>query len=120
VRGAGRWLSFQGDQHLGSYVKRHWAMLLACLGVLLASLALVKYGRRNLDSVLRGMARSVASLGAEPVTVGAEDAQARREIALSEAAVRAEEEAALREVSQEQAGKAQRMGEGGYSTESDA
>lgn len=114
LRSATRWISFQGDDHLGHFIVRNWQMLLFCLAVALGSIFLVRFLRHGVDRGLRRMATAVRELRAEPVTVRAEEAQAKRESAQSEAAARAEEAAALREVSKEEAGKAQRMGEGGY------
>jgi hypothetical protein len=118
VRGAaartGRWLALEGDENAGTFVAGTWTALLACLGVLAGSLLLVRFGRRALDHVLRRMATRVPALRAEPVTVRAEEAQKRREQAMQEAAARAAEEEALREVSADQAAMPQRMGEGGY------
>ena len=114
LRGAGRWVSLQGESHLGTWIQGNWKLLLGCLGVLLASIGLLRYGRRGLDALLSRMARRIASLQAEPVAVGAEQQQARLAKQLAEEAAKAEEEAALREVSKGEADKAQRMGEGGY------
>jgi hypothetical protein len=111
----GRWITFQGESHLGTYVQAHWRMLLACLGVLLGSFVFVKYGRRALDFAIHRMAAPVEVLQTGAVAVSAEQDQARVDKLLAEEAARAEEEAALREVSKEVAGKAQKMGEGGYS-----
>jgi hypothetical protein len=120
VLDVGRWLTFRGERHLGTFVARQGIDLLLCVGVLLASVVAVFVGRRGLDRVLRHMAARVPALRAEPVTVRAEEAQAKREHAMSEAAAREAEEAALREVSKEEASRPQRMGEGGYGSGGDS
>ncbi len=114
VERTGRWITFQGDDHAGTFVQRNWLMLLACLGVLAVSVLIVRVGRHRLDGMVRHMATHVPALRSEPVTVRAEEAQARREKAEQEAAARAAEEEALRQVSKEEADRQQKMGEGGY------
>ncbi len=111
---AGKWLMFQGDNHLGTFVGSNWLMVLAGLGVLVGSFFGVRIARRQLDRVVRKLASKVPELRAEPVTVRAEEAEAKRSKAIQEAAAKRAEEAALAEVSKEEAGKAQKMGEGGY------
>jgi len=115
-----RWATFQGEEHAGTFASRHAVQLLACLGVLVASLLFVRFGRRGLDRLLRHRASQVPSLRSEPITVRAEEAQARRERAVQEAAARAAEEEALRQVSKEEAARPQKMGEGGYGGEDDS
>ena len=95
-------------------------MLLACVGLLVASLFFVRFGRHVLDGRLRALATRVPQLRAEPVTVRAEEAQAKREKAVQEAAAKAAEEEALRQVSKEEADRQQKMGEGGYGGGQDA
>lgn len=115
VGDAGRWLTMQSEEHVGTFVARHWAKLLACLGLLVASFFVVRLGRRGLDRVLRTMANRSRVLRDEPVTVRAEEAHAKRAKALQEARAKAVEAEALREVSKEEADRQQKMGEGGYS-----
>ena len=114
LQSVGLWVSGQSEDNLGAWIQRNWKLLLACLGCVLVSFVLLVYGRRWLDHLLKQMARSVAALKAEPVAVGAELQAARIEKARAEMAARAEEEAALAEVSKGEHDKAQRMGEGGY------
>jgi len=111
---AGRWVTLQGKENAGTFLGGHWKLILACLGVLVASIFFVRLGRRTLDGALRRLAHRVPALRSEPVTVRAEEAHAKREKALQEARAKAAEEEALREVSKEEADRQQRMGEGGY------
>ncbi len=114
LQSVGQWVSGQSEQNLTTWVQAHWRLLLGCLGCVVGSIVLLIYGRRGLDHLLQRMARSIANLKSEPVAVGAELQQARLEKQRAEEAARAEEEAALLEVSKGEADKAQRMGEGGY------
>jgi hypothetical protein len=115
LRDVGRWLSFQGEEHLGTFVARNWAALLGALALLIGLFFAVRLGRRGLDRVVRRLASKVPQLRAEPVTIRAEEAEAKRGKAVLEAAARQAEEAALRAVSKDEAAQQQRMGEGGYS-----
>ncbi len=120
VENTGRWLTLRGDEHAGTFIQRNWVMLLACLGVLVGSVLCVRFGRHGLDRLLRTLASRVPALRSEPVTVRAEEAQAKREKAEQEAAAKAAEEQALRQVSKEEADRQQKMGEGGYGGGADA
>jgi hypothetical protein len=120
VNRTGRWLTLQGEEHAGTFIQRNWLMLLACVGVLVASILFVRFGRHLLDGRLRTLATRVPQLRAEPVTVRAEEAQAKREKAVQDAAAKAAEEEALRQVSKEEADRQQKMGEGGYGGGEDA
>ena len=114
VRRVGDWLTLNGEPNLLTFLKGNWLMVLACAGVLIGGFLLVRFGRRGLDRVIRDTASKVPQLRAVAVTVHSEEAQAKRSQAQGEVAAKAAEEAALAEVSKEEAGKAQKMGEGGY------
>lgn len=111
---AGRWVTGQGDDHIGTFLAARWAWILGSLLVVAASLLFVRQARRGLDLAIGRMARAVPALRFEPVTVRAEEAHAKREKAEQDLAAKQAEAEALRLVSKEEAGKAQKMGEGGY------
>ena len=113
--GVGRWVSGEGEHSVVTFARENWAMLLACLAFVAASVFFVRFTRRGLDRAIGSIARSVPQLRTEPVTVRAEEAHAKREKAEQELAAKEAEAEALRMVSKEEAGKAQRMGEGGVS-----
>lgn len=113
IGGAGRWMSGDGESNVVTFLRNHWTGLLACLALVAAALFFVRVARRGLDRAIGSIARKVPQLRSEPVTVRAEEANAKREKAEQELAAKEAEQEALRMVSKEEAGKAQKMGEGG-------
>ncbi|MDF1701294.1 MAG: hypothetical protein P1V36_09075, partial [Planctomycetota bacterium] len=114
VEDAGRWIAGRSEDNLATFVGTHWLMLLACVALVVAGVFFVRFARRGLDLAINRAARTVPELRFEPVTVRAEEAHAAREKAENEQAAKEAEAEALRMVSKEEAGKAQKMGEGGY------
>ena len=111
---SGGWILGEGDSSLFGFLKSHWIALLGCVVCILGGVFFVRFVRAGLDTAISRSARNVPELRSEPVTVRAEEAHAKREKAEQELAAKEAEEEALRMVSKEEAGKAQRMGEGGY------
>ncbi|MHC5010315.1 MAG: hypothetical protein ACYTG6_05105 [Planctomycetota bacterium] len=97
LENAGRWLSFEGEDNLGTWARRNWLGLLAFLAVIAAGFLLVRYGRRGLDSWLERRASRTRELRWTGASMREEREMAKERKAQEKAAAEASEEAILRE-----------------------
>lgn len=100
-RKAAHWFVFDGDEHIGTFAKRHWVALLMLLGVIVLSFFVVRYARRWIDARLTSIAARVPHLRREPVTISGEAKEAKEQRVAAERARREAEAAALADASGE-------------------
>ncbi|MGE0192058.1 MAG: hypothetical protein AB7T63_08435 [Planctomycetota bacterium] len=99
-------VTFQGDQHLGTFVVDHLKGLLFTLLLVVACIFGVRIGHRAIDRWLDRKAQTVPALRRVGLSPTAESADAKAAAERVEAEKKAVAEAALKQASGEEAGKA--------------
>jgi len=97
----GEWLTLQGEQHVGTFVEANWQGLLGCLALLVGSIVIVRFGRKQISEKLQKMAARVPQLRREAVTVEEENQVEKAAQEESEAALKVAEQEALTQASQQ-------------------